>query len=112
VGSAALAHIVFGDFKLGLTLSILIGSIPGVLIGASVSSYAPTAFLRGALAAVLLVSGLKLVNVPTLAIGVVLLVSVLVLVAAWLYVRASGRTLSEISGEGNQPARAPQLSTP
>ena len=66
VGSAALAHIVFGDFKLGLTLSILIGSIPGVLIGASVSSYAPTAFLRGALAAVLLVSGLKLVNVPTL----------------------------------------------
>ena len=75
VGSAALAHIVFGDFKLGLTLSILIGSIPGVLIGASVSSYAPTAFLRGALAAVLLVSGLKLVNVPTLAIGIVLLVS-------------------------------------
>jgi len=99
VGSAALAHIVFGDFKLGLTLSILIGSIPGVLIGASVSSYAPTAFLRGALAAVLLVSGLKLVNVPTLAIGVVLLVSVLVLGAAWLYVRASGRTLREISGE-------------
>ncbi|MFI5285063.1 MAG: sulfite exporter TauE/SafE family protein, partial [Candidatus Dormibacteria bacterium] len=112
VGSAALAHIVFGDFRLGLTLSILIGSIPGVLIGASVSSYAPTAFLRGALAAVLLVSGLKLVNVPTLAIGVVLLVSVLVLGASWLYVRASGRTLREISGESNQPARAPQLSTP
>ncbi len=112
VGSAALAHIVFGDFKLGLTLSILIGSLPGVLIGASVSSYAPTAFLRGALAAVLLVSGLKLVNVPTLAIGVVLLVSVLVLGAAWLYVRASGRTLRELSGESNQQARAPQLSTP
>jgi uncharacterized membrane protein YfcA len=105
VGSAALAHIVFGDFKLGLTLSILIGSIPGVLIGASVSSYAPTAFLRGALAAVLLVSGLKLVNVPTLAIGIVLLVSVLVLTAAWLYVRASGRTLREISGEAPHPAR-------
>ncbi|MGA8416101.1 MAG: hypothetical protein WB808_05705, partial [Candidatus Dormiibacterota bacterium] len=67
---------------------------------------------RGALAAVLLVSGLKLVNVPTLAIGVVLLVSVLVLGAAWLYVRASGRTLRELSGESNQQARAPQLSTP
>jgi uncharacterized protein len=99
VGSAALAHIVFGDFKLGLTLSILIGSIPGVLIGASVSSYAPTAFLRGALAAVLLVSGLKLVNVPTLWIGIVLLVCVVLLGAAWLYIRASGRTLREISGE-------------
>src|SRR5579863_4238563 len=99
VGSAAIAHIMFGDFKLGLTLSILIGSIPGVLIGASVSSYAPTAFLRGALAAVLLVSGLKLVNVPTLWIGIVLVVCVLVLAAAWAYVRASGRTLREISGE-------------
>jgi uncharacterized membrane protein YfcA len=99
VGSAALAHIVFGDFKLGLTLSILIGSIPGVLIGASVSSYAPTAFLRGALAAVLLVSGLKLVNVPTVVIGIVLLAALMVLAAAWLYIRSSGRTLREISGE-------------
>ncbi len=99
VGSAALAHIIFGDFKLGLTASILIGSIPGVLLGAAVSSYAPTAFLRGALTAVLLVSGLKLVNVPTLAIGIVLLASVIVLIAIWLWVRASGRTLSEVSGE-------------
>jgi uncharacterized membrane protein YfcA len=99
VGSAALAHIVFGDFKLGLTLSILIGSIPGVLIGASVSSYAPTAFLRGALAAVLLVSGLKLVNVPTVVIGIVLLAALIVLAGAWLYIRSSGRTLREISGE-------------
>ena len=107
VGSAALAHIVFGDFKLALTLSILVGSIPGVLIGASVSSYAPTAFLRGALAAVLLVSGLKLVNVPTLVIGIVLLGSVVVLGAAWLYVRAGGRTLREISGEA--PRQTPSM---
>jgi uncharacterized membrane protein YfcA len=109
VGSAAIAHIVFGDFKLGLTLSILIGSIPGVLIGASVSSYAPTAFLRGALAAVLLVSGLKLVNVPTLVIGIVLLAAVVVLAATWLYVRASGRTLRELSGESTPPLHAAQL---
>jgi hypothetical protein len=99
VGAAALAHIIFGDFKLGLTASILIGSIPGVLIGAAVSSYAPTAFLRGALATVLLVSGLKLVNVPTLVIGIVLLASVIVLISIWLWIRASGRTLREVSGE-------------
>jgi hypothetical protein len=85
VGSAALAHVVFGDFKLALTVSILIGSIPGVLIGASLSSYAPTAFLRGALASVLLVSGLKLVNVPTLVIGFALLAAVVVLTAIWLF---------------------------
>ncbi len=106
VGAAAIAHILFGDFKLGLTTSILIGSIPGVLIGAAVSSYAPTLFLRGALSAVLLVSGLKLVNVPTLAIGIVLLVSVVVLGSAWLYVRASGRTLRELSGEATPETAA------
>lgn len=106
VGAAAVAHILFGDFKLGLTASILIGSIPGVLIGATVSSYAPTVFIRGALTAVLLVSGLKLVNVPTLAVGIVLLVSVVVLFAAWLAVRASGRTLGELSGEQRRKAPA------
>ena len=112
VGSAAIAHIVFGDFKLALTVSILIGSIPGVLLGAAISSYAPTAFLRGALAAVLLVSGLKLVNVPTLAIGIVLLASVLVLLSVWLSVRASGRSLREVSGEAPMQASSPSLSTP
>jgi uncharacterized membrane protein YfcA len=116
VGAAALAHVIFGDFKLGLTASILIGSIPGVLIGAAISSYAPTAFLRGALAAVLLVSGLKLVNVPTLAIGIVLLVSVLVLLVTWLAIRASGHTLAELSGEATKlqhpqtPAPSPSTS--
>jgi uncharacterized protein len=106
VGAAAVAHILFGDFKLGLTTSILIGSIPGVLIGAAVSSYAPTLFLRGALSAVLLVSGLKLVNVPTLAIGIVLLVSVVALGLAWLFVRANGRTLRELSGEATPETSA------
>jgi hypothetical protein len=109
VGSAALAHILFGDFKLGLTLSILIGSIPGVLIGAAISSYAPTAFLRGALAAVLLVSGLKLVNVPTLAIGIVLLASVVTLLSAWLVIRAHGRALRDISGESGFQTPAPSV---
>jgi len=61
----------------------------------------------GALAAVLLASGLKLVNVPTLAIGIVLLVSVLVLGIAWAYVRASGRTLREISGEAPEHLPGP-----
>jgi uncharacterized protein len=110
VGSAAIAHILFGDFKLGLTASILIGSIPGVLIGASVSSYAPTAFIRGALTVVLLVSGLKLVNVPTLAIGIVLAIALAILLAMWLYVRASGRTLR--SGEALAPRPSPSLSGP
>ena len=113
VGSAALAHVLFGDFQFALTLSILLGSIPGVLAGAAVSSYAPTVFLRGALAAVLLVSGLKLINVPTLAIGIVLLAAVALLLGAWLTVRATGRTLRELSGEATAShTPSPSLSAP
>ena len=59
---------------------------------------------------VLLVSGLKLVNVPTLAIGIVLAISLVVLLAVWLYVRASGRTLRESSGDAPAPLPSPSLS--
>jgi hypothetical protein len=101
VGSAALAHVLFGDFALGLTASILIGSIPGVLIGATVSSYAPTVFLRGALSAVLLVSGLKLLSVPTPILGIVLVVSVIGLAGAWAVLRLRGGTLRDVAGESS-----------
>jgi uncharacterized protein len=69
VASAALAHILFGDFSLGLTLSILVGSIPGVFLGAQMSSRSPDALVRKALIFVLLASGLKLVNVGTTQLG-------------------------------------------
>jgi uncharacterized membrane protein YfcA len=69
VASAALAHILFGDFSLGLTASILIGSIPGVYLGARMSSRSPDRVVRAALIYVLLASGLKLVNVPTVWLG-------------------------------------------
>ena len=60
VASAALAHILFGDFKLALTLSLLVGSVPGAFIGAQLSSRLPGALIRRALAFVLLASALKL----------------------------------------------------
>jgi hypothetical protein len=65
VGAAALGHILLGDFELGLTSSILIGSLPGVYLGARLSSRAPDRLIRQALFFVLLASALKLVNVGT-----------------------------------------------
>lgn len=69
VTSAALGHVLFGDFKLDLTLSLLAGCIPGTWIGAHLSARLPGAFIRRALAFVLLASALKLLgasNVITL----------------------------------------------
>lgn len=71
VASASLGHILFGDFTLGLTGSVLVGAIPGVWLGARVSSRAPGGLVRRALAVVLLASGVKLLGAST---GAVLLV--------------------------------------
>ncbi|MFO7181057.1 MAG: sulfite exporter TauE/SafE family protein [Pseudomonadota bacterium] len=71
VASAAIAHLLFGDFKLSLTASILIGSIPGVYLGARFSSRAPDHVIRPALVVVLLASALKLLGVSTFWVGIV-----------------------------------------
>ena len=72
VASAAVAHLLFGDFHLDVTISLLLGSIPGVFLGADASSRAPGGLVRRALGLVLLASGLKLLNVPTATSAVVL----------------------------------------
>jgi hypothetical protein len=64
VASAALGHILFGDFQLSLTTSLLLGSAPGVYIGARASAKAPDHVIRPALVLVLVLSGLKLLHVP------------------------------------------------
>ena len=62
VGAAALGHILFGDFELGLTSSLLVGAIPGVYFGARISSRAPDGIIRPILVAVLLLSSVKLLG--------------------------------------------------
>jgi uncharacterized membrane protein YfcA len=76
VASAAIGHILFGDFKVGLTASILIGSLPGVFIGARFSSRAPDYVIRPSLCVVLLLSGLKLIGVSNLAVALIMPVAI------------------------------------
>jgi uncharacterized membrane protein YfcA len=65
VAAAALGHALFGDLELDLAAAVLVGSIPGVLIGARLSSRAPAGVVRAALIIVLIASALKLFEVPT-----------------------------------------------
>jgi len=62
VGAAALGHLLFGDFELGLTSALLVGAIPGVYLGARVSSRAPDRIIRPVLIVVLLISAAKLLG--------------------------------------------------
>jgi hypothetical protein len=87
VMSAALGHILFGDFQLTLTTSLIVGSVPGVWFGAQLSSRAPGGLVRRALAFVLLASSLKLLGVSTPLTGLALAVVLLVAPALWMLVR-------------------------
>jgi hypothetical protein len=56
--AAGIAHWVGGNVDFGLAGEILLGSIPGVIIGAALSDRAPTGFIRTALGVVLIGSGI------------------------------------------------------
>ena len=80
VGAAALGHVLFGDVQMSVTASLLIGSLPGVFIGAQISSRTTAPWLRPVLASVLLASALKLLQVPSmLTAGVAVVVAVVLL---------------------------------
>ena len=83
VTSAALAHILVGDFELALTTSILIGALPAVYVGARLSSRAPDGVIRPALVFVLLASAMKLLDVPNGILGLILLCVAVMGFALW-----------------------------
>lgn len=70
--SAAIGHLIFGDFVFGLTASLLVGSVPGVYVGARMSAGANDGLVRPLLVTVLTASALKLLGVPTTVVGVLL----------------------------------------
>ncbi|MEO7476332.1 MAG: sulfite exporter TauE/SafE family protein, partial [Gemmatimonadales bacterium] len=87
VASAALGHLLFGDFHMDVTTSLLIGCVPGVWIGAQLSARAPGGLVRRALAFVLLASALKLLNFSTKDTGAILLLVLLVAPLLWMLIR-------------------------
>jgi uncharacterized membrane protein YfcA len=58
---AGLAHLALGNVDMRLVASLLLGSIPGVLIGSRLCVYLPERSVRLAIAGTLLFSGLRLV---------------------------------------------------
>jgi len=87
VAAAALGHVLFGDFQLSVTAALLIGSIPGVYLGARISSRAPGQLIRRALAVVLLASALKMFGVPVSVLAWTLLALIVVAVVSWFALR-------------------------
>ncbi len=92
VGAAALGHYFFGDIEFSLAGSLMLGAIPGVIIGARISSRAPDHIIRPILVVVLLASGAKLLEVPNaLVVGFVGVAAFTGLVLAVLAARRRSR---------------------
>jgi uncharacterized membrane protein YfcA len=89
---AGLSHLLHGNVDLRAMAWLLLGSIPGILIGSQVTVRLPERSLRVALATVLLASGVRLLEVPAYDLWVpVILVTGAVLAATVELKRLNGR---------------------
>jgi uncharacterized protein len=81
--AAALGALAFGHVDFGVTTSLIIGSVPAVLVGSLLSSSAPDRYIRPAITFVIFASGLKYVGVGTTALGWTLCATLLAAAVAW-----------------------------
>jgi hypothetical protein len=82
--AAALGALVFGHIELPVTASIIIGSVPAVVVGSFISSRAPDRYIRPVITFVIFASGLKYVGVGTAALGWILCAVLLGAAVAWI----------------------------
>jgi hypothetical protein len=82
--AAALGALAFGHVEFSVTTSVIIGSIPAVVVGSFISSRAPDRYIRPAITFVIFASGLKYVGLGTTALGWVLCATLLVGASVWL----------------------------
>lgn len=95
--AAALGALMFGHVALGVTASIIVGSVPAVVIGALLSTRAPDRYIRPVITFVILASGLKYVGIGTAMLGWILLAAVLGAGGYWLAKTKAWRTGRQLS---------------
>jgi len=93
--AAALGALAFGHVDFGVTTSLVIGSVPAVLIGSLLSSSAPDRYIRPAITFVIFASGLKYIGVGTTALGWILCAVLLAAATIWLTTAQPWQKMSE-----------------
>jgi uncharacterized protein len=82
--AAALGALAFGHVQFGVTVSLVLGSVPAVFIGSLLSSSAPDRYIRPVITFVIAASGLKYVGIGTETLGWLLCAMLLAAGSAWL----------------------------
>jgi len=102
--AAALGAVLFGHVAVPVTTSIIVGSVPAVLVGSLLSSRVPDQYLRPVITLVILASGLKYVGLGVHQLGLALVSMVAVLVGV-LIARSRKRVISPAHQRELQPAQ-------
>jgi uncharacterized membrane protein YfcA len=82
--AAAIGALIFGHVSFAVTTSLIIGSVPAVLVGSMLSSTIPDRYVRPTIAFVIFASGLKYVGLQTTALGWTLCATLLFVAVTWL----------------------------
>ena len=83
--AAALGALTFGHIAVPVTASLILGSVPAVLVGSFISSRAPDRYVRPVITFVIFASGLKYIGVGTTALGWILCAVLLSAAGVWLF---------------------------
>ena len=105
--AAAVGALIFGHVDFGVTVSLIIGSVPAVLVGSLFSSRAPDRYVRPVIAFAIFASGLKYVGLGTSALGWTLAAVLAAALALWVAVTvARSRTATPVPAEAPEEAES------
>src|SRR5205085_2703641 len=85
--AAALGALIFTHVQFGVTVSLVLGSVPAVYVGSLLSSSAPDRYIRPVITFVIAASGLKYVGIDTETLGWILCAALFAIGGAWLFVK-------------------------
>jgi uncharacterized membrane protein YfcA len=92
--AAAIAHVIAGNVDFALAGTILLGSIPGVWVGAGLTMRLPVGVMRATLACVLLAAGLALLSKANVGIPPAVIVGAPIVIGGVVALVRGGRPRS------------------
>lgn len=87
IWAAAAGHLLFGSVQFDVAIPLVIGSLPGIFLGAQLSARAPQGLMRRVLSIVLFISGLRMLGIGDTAFIAVTVLAVIGGPALWALLR-------------------------